>query len=66
MLVLSRKIGERIKIGGNITVVVNRITGNRAVLGFEAPDEVKIVRDELNAKANPKKGETGPSSGQVA
>lgn len=66
MLVLSRKVGERIRIGGNITVVVNRIIGNRAVLGFEAPKEVEIVRGELDAKANPKKSQARPASGQVA
>ena len=49
MLVLSRKIGERLVIGGNITVVVNRVAGNRVTLGIEAPDTVRIVRGELEA-----------------
>ena len=47
MLVLSRKVGERLVIGGNITVVVNRVAGNRVTLGIEAPDTVRIVRGEL-------------------
>ena len=47
MLVLSRKIGERIVIDGRITVVVNRVAGNRVTLGIEAPQNVKIVRGEL-------------------
>ena len=49
MLVLSRKVGERLVIGGNITVVVNRVAGNRVTLGIEAPDTVRIVRGELEA-----------------
>jgi carbon storage regulator len=49
MLVLSRKVGERLIIGGNITVVVNRVAGNRVTLGIEAPDTVRIVRGELEA-----------------
>lgn len=49
MLVLSRKVGERLVIGGNITVVVNRVAGNRVTLGIEAPDTVRIVRGELDA-----------------
>jgi carbon storage regulator len=49
MLVLSRKIGERLVIGGNITVVVNRVAGNRVTLGIEAPDTIRIVRGELEA-----------------
>ena len=47
MLVLSRKIGERLVIGDNITVVVSRVAGNRVTLGIEAPTEVRIVRGEL-------------------
>ena len=48
MLVLSRKVGEKLVIDGNITVVVVRIQGNRITLGIEAPSDVKILRGELN------------------
>lgn len=48
MLVLSRKRGEQIKIGDNVSVVVNRVAGNRVTLGIEAPSEVRIVRGELS------------------
>jgi carbon storage regulator len=47
MLVLSRKVGERLIIGGNITVVISRVAGNRVTIGIEAPDDVRIVRGEL-------------------
>ena len=47
MLVLSRKVGERLVIGGNITIVVSRVAGNRVTIGIEAPDDVRIVRGEL-------------------
>ena len=47
MLVLSRKVGEKLVIGGNITIVVNRVAGNRVTIGIDAPDEVRIVRGEL-------------------
>lgn len=52
MLVLSRKVGERIQIGDNITIVVNRIAGNRVTIGVEAPAEMRIVRSELEAALN--------------
>jgi carbon storage regulator len=48
MLVLSRKIGEKLVIGDNITVVVSRVAGNRVTLGIEAPSDVRIVRGELH------------------
>lgn len=47
MLVLSRKIGESMTIGGNIKVVVSRVNGNRVTLGITAPKDVKIIRDEI-------------------
>ena len=49
MLVLSRKVGERLVIDGNITVVVTKVAGNRVTIGIEAPDIVRIVRGELEA-----------------
>ena len=52
MLVLSRKVGESIKIGDGITIVVNRISGNRVTLGLEAPREMRIVRGELKPFAD--------------
>ena len=47
MLVLSRKVGETIKIGDGITIVVNRISGNRVTLGLQAPKNMRIIRGEL-------------------
>ncbi len=47
MLVLSRKKGERIVIGGNIEVTVVGVRGNCVRLGFRAPDEVAIHREEI-------------------
>jgi len=47
MLVLSRKEGESLVIGDNITITINRISGNRITVGVDAPREVRIVRGEL-------------------
>jgi carbon storage regulator len=47
MLVLSRKVGERILIGENITITVVRITGGGVRLGIEAPNDTSVVREEL-------------------
>jgi carbon storage regulator len=48
MLILSRKVGEKIVIGDGITVVVSRVSGDRVTLGLEAPPEVRILRGELS------------------
>ena len=50
MLVLSRKVGERIWIGDKISVTVVRITGGGVRLGIEAPSELPVVREELKNK----------------
>jgi len=47
MLVLSRKIGERIHIGQDVIVVVTAIGGGQIRLGIEAPRSVVIRREEL-------------------
>jgi carbon storage regulator len=52
MLILRRKVGERIVIGDGIVVVVNRVAGGRVTLGIEAPSDVHIVRGELRALDN--------------
>ncbi len=50
MLVLSRKVGERIWIGDDISITVVRITGGGVRLGIEAPTEMPVVREELKIK----------------
>lgn len=47
MLVLTRKLGEKIAIGNEITVVVTEIRGNHVKLGVAAPKAVSIYREEV-------------------
>jgi len=47
MLVLSRKVGERIHIGNDVIVTVLSVRGGRIRLGIEAPEGVHIKRHEL-------------------
>ena len=49
MLVLGRKVGEEIRIGDDIRVIVVDIRGGRVKLGLQAPREVAIRRDETLA-----------------
>ena len=49
MLVLTRRNGERLHIGDNVTVTVTRIQGNKVRLGIEAPADVSIRREEIPA-----------------
>jgi len=51
MLVLSRKIGERIVISDEIVIEVLQIKGNQVRLGVSAPSGVRILREELVGSA---------------
>ena len=50
MLVLSRKVGERILVGDNVTITVVRLTNGGVRLGIEAPMEMSVVREEVAQK----------------
>ncbi|WP_153557542.1 carbon storage regulator [Roseimaritima sediminicola] len=52
MLVLSRKLNEKIQLGDNITVTVLRVQGNTIRLGIDAPRDVRILRGELEPLDN--------------
>lgn len=47
MLILSRRINEKIVIGENITVSVIEVRGDQVKLGIEAPKTVKVFRQEV-------------------
>jgi len=47
MLVLTRKIGEKIYLGDDVVITVTAISGQQVRLGFTAPPEVAILRNEL-------------------
>ena len=50
MLVLSRKVGERILVGDQVRITVVRLTNGGVRLGIEAPDGVTVIREELTEK----------------
>ena len=60
MLVLSRKVGERILIGDNISVTVVRITGGGVRLGVEAPPDMAVIRQELKERLDSEQVLTPP------
>ncbi len=57
MLVLSRKVGERIIIGDSVVLCILECERNRVRLGIEAPQEVRILREEVRARPRNPNGE---------
>jgi carbon storage regulator len=47
MLVLSRKESERIRLGDSIVLTIVKIAGDKVRVGIEAPNDVLVLRDEL-------------------
>ena len=47
MLILSRKLGERVVVGSNVVVTVMEIRGDRVKIAFDAPSQMPIHREEV-------------------
>ncbi len=50
MLVLTRKIGESLAINENVRITVLEVKGKTVRLGIEAPDDIKVYRQEILVK----------------
>jgi carbon storage regulator len=66
MLVLTRKVGERIRIGENVVITVVRIHGTAVRLGVEAPLQMTVVRQELAERTSDEARATGEPAAETA
>lgn len=53
MLMLTRKPGQRIMIGADIVVLIDRVNGGQIRVGIEAPKNMLILREELADREAP-------------
>jgi len=54
MLVLTRRVNEKILIGDNVVVTVLEVRGDQVRLGIDAPRDVKVFREEVVLREQPK------------
>jgi carbon storage regulator len=66
MLILTRKVGETIRIGDNVTVRVLALRGGQVSLGFTAPNEVRIFREEVLRGEAPAPATSAPPTDRAA
>lgn len=57
MLILSRRCGEKIKIGDDIEIILLNINGQQGSIGIKAPLDLPVHRQEIYDKINKKKPE---------
>ena len=72
MLILTRRVGETVMIGNDVTVTVLGVKGNQVRVGINAPKNVAVHREEIferikrEQQGEPSSGESAESSAEFA
>ena len=59
MLILTRRVGETLMIGDEVTVTVLGVKGNQVRIGVNAPRDVAVHREEIYERIKQEQGQTG-------
>lgn len=62
MLILTRRVGETLMVGDEVTVTVLGVKGNQVRLGVNAPKDVAVHREEIYERIKREQGGEGESS----
>lgn len=57
MLILTRRVGETVRIGDDVSITVLGVKGNQVRIGIDAPREVAVHREEIYQRILSEEGE---------
>ncbi|UTW47639.1 carbon storage regulator CsrA [Bacterioplanoides sp. SCSIO 12839] len=63
MLILTRRVGETLMVGDDVTVTVLGVKGNQVRIGVNAPKEVAVHREEIYQRIQREKDGDGEANG---
>lgn len=66
MLILTRRVGETLMIGDQVSVTVLGVKGNQVRIGITAPKDVAVHREEIYQRIRQEHGVEAPTSDDVA
>jgi len=66
MLILTRREGESVLIGDDVTITVLRVKGNQVRLGVNAPKEVSVQREEISERVRTEVAEATSATSAVS